>query len=119
MQMARLVFIVLLIFAEAFQPVSLQSLESMSQPATEEVQELLNKIQSEVEESVGLEFDVYVAKLYITQVVNRINYFVKVYIGNDEYIHVKFHKGFQMTDSMVTLIAVQDNKRKDDELIYF
>ncbi|XP_070568095.1 cystatin-A-like isoform X3 [Ptychodera flava] len=113
--MARLVFIVLLIFAEAFQPVSLQS---MPQPATEEVQELLNGIQSEVEESVGSEFDVYVAKLYITHVVSGVDYFVKGYIGNDKYIHVRFHKGFEMAGSMVTLTTVQEGKKEDDDLIY-
>ncbi|XP_070568092.1 cystatin-B-like [Ptychodera flava] len=89
------------------------------EPATEEVQELLNGIKTEVEEKVGSKFDVYAAKLYSTQVVNGVNYFVKVYIGNDKYIHVRFHQALPMAGSVVTLTAVQVDKAEADPLIYF
>ncbi|GAB6033070.1 hypothetical protein CHUAL_012685 [Chamberlinius hualienensis] len=54
--------------------------------ATAEVQEIVDKIRAEVEGKTNKSFDVFVAKIFTTQVVAGINYFVKVF--NTFFYHI-------------------------------
>ncbi|XP_070568101.1 cystatin-B-like [Ptychodera flava] len=86
------------------------------EPATAEVQELLDGIRKEVEEKAGSSFAAYEAKLYATQLVNGVNYFVKVHVGDEKFVHIRFHKAFSGT---VTLSNIQHSKVEADPLSYF
>ncbi|XP_002733811.1 cystatin-B-like isoform X2 [Saccoglossus kowalevskii] len=86
--------------------------------ATPEVQQLIETVKVKVEEKAGKKLEVYEAKLFATQLVNGINYFVKVHIGNGEYIHVRAHKAFNQ-EKTVSFHSIQDKKQEADELAYF
>ncbi|XP_077864526.1 cystatin-B-like isoform X1 [Saccoglossus kowalevskii] len=75
-------------------------------------------VKVKVEEKAGKKLEVYEAKLFATQLVNGINYFVKVHIGNGEYIHVRAHKAFNQ-EKTVSFHSIQDKKQEADELAYF
>jgi hypothetical protein len=51
------------------------------------------------------------------QLVNGVNYFIKVKVGGDEAVHVRAHKGFQ--DPHATLHSIQSDKKVSDDLEYF
>ncbi|XP_070568098.1 cystatin-A-like [Ptychodera flava] len=86
------------------------------QESTPGMQELVNKVRTQVEESLRMKFDVYEAVYYSTQVIGGSTTFVKVYVGDDRYIHVRI---FEELDGSVTLVAVEDHKKKDDPLTFF
>ncbi|KAL1440344.1 hypothetical protein MTO96_031607 [Rhipicephalus appendiculatus] len=79
-------------------------------PADATVQEICDK------NKLGQNFAEFTPVSYRTQVVNGTNYFVKVRVGSDQYVHVRAHKSFQ---GQVTFSAVQDNKSLDDEVEHF
>ncbi|KAH6928738.1 hypothetical protein HPB50_018864 [Hyalomma asiaticum] len=85
-------------------------------PADSTVQEVCEKVRSDVENKLGQTFTEFTPVNYRTQVVNGTNYFVKVRVGADQYVHVRAHKSLQ---GAVTFAAVQENKALDDELEHF
>nr|XP_037281227.1 cystatin-A2-like [Rhipicephalus microplus] len=85
-------------------------------PADATVQEICDKVRSDVEKKLGQNFAEFTPVNYRTQVVNGTNYFVKVRVGSDQYVHVRAHKSIQ---GDVTLAAVQDNKSLNDEVEHF
>ncbi|XP_077977006.1 cystatin-A2-like [Glandiceps talaboti] len=87
-----------------------------AEQATADVQELINAVRSAAEEKSGRAFGAYEAKAYSTQLVNGVNYFVKVHTGDDKYVHIRLHKAFSGT---VTFSNLQDEKIETDELVYF
>ncbi len=84
--------------------------------ADNEVQGYIDQVKPKVEEAVGRTLNTYTAVKYSTQLVNGTNYFVKVNVGDDKFIHVRLHKAFS---GEVTFARCQDNKTKDEELTYF
>ncbi|XP_033635711.1 cystatin-A-like [Asterias rubens] len=85
-------------------------------PATEEVQGYIDEVKLKVEEAVKRTLDTYTATVYSTQLVNGTNYFVKVDVGGNKFVHVRLHRTF---GGEVTFTSCQDDKTKDDELTYF
>ncbi|XP_022089943.1 cystatin-A-like [Acanthaster planci] len=90
----------------------------MNEPrkADDEVQGYADQVKSKVEEAVGRKLDRYEAKLYTTQLVNGINYFVKIDTGDGKFVHVRLHKTFQ---GDITFHSCQDSKSENDALEYF
>lgn len=84
--------------------------------ADEDVRQICEKVRQEVETKAGRTFDEFTPLKYRTQLVNGVNYFVKVRVGSNEHIHVRAHKAFQGT---VTFSAYQDNKSLEDGLEHF
>ncbi|XP_041352657.1 cystatin-A-like [Gigantopelta aegis] len=86
--------------------------------ATEEVQEICNKIRAELEEKVGKTFSDFKATHFSSQVVAGINYFVKVSIGDAKYLHVKIYKPLpRQGEASVT--DYQLDKTADEPIGYF
>ncbi|XP_064473000.1 cystatin-B-like [Ornithodoros turicata] len=84
--------------------------------ADDDVRSICEKVRPEVESRAGKAFSQFTPLHYKTQLVNGVNYFVKVQIGESEYIHVRAHKSFQ---GEVTLWGHQENKSLQDELVHF
>ncbi|NXG17175.1 CYTB protein, partial [Grallaria varia] len=77
------------------------------------------KVKSQLEEKEGKTFDVFTAVEFKTQVVAGTNYFIKVHVGNDEFMHLRVFKSLPQESKPLTLHSYQGSKSKHDELAYF
>eukprot|EP00906_Rhabdomonas_costata_P026908 RCo038306 len=84
--------------------------------ATPEVQELVDEVRHEVQDTSGRTFSKFTAVSYATQIVAGTNYFVKVAVGDEEYIHLRV---FRSLTGSVHLSAFALDKAASDELKYF
>uniref|UniRef100_G3MQY1 Cystatin domain-containing protein n=1 Tax=Amblyomma maculatum TaxID=34609 RepID=G3MQY1_AMBMU len=89
--------------------------EELKQPNAT-VQEICEKIRPEVENKLGQSLEDFKPVNYRTQVVNGVNYFIKVQVGADQYIHVRAHKSI---GGDISFVALQENKSLDDQLEHF
>ncbi|XP_075811479.1 cystatin-A [Microtus pennsylvanicus] len=90
-----------------------------ARPATPEIQEITDKIREKLEEKTNEKYEKFEATEYKSQVVAGTNYFIKVDVGNGNYIHVKVFQGLSGQDEDLVLSGYQTNKTKDDEITYF
>uniref|UniRef100_A0A670JUB5 Cystatin domain-containing protein n=1 Tax=Podarcis muralis TaxID=64176 RepID=A0A670JUB5_PODMU len=77
------------------------------------------QVKGQVEEKEGRSFEVFEAVEFKTQIVAGINYFIKVHIGNDEFLHVRVYKRLPHENKPLELTSYQSKKAKHDELAYF
>ncbi|XP_002158618.2 cystatin-A1 [Hydra vulgaris] len=87
--------------------------------ATDEVQHIIEKVKDQVLGKVNDALENYKAISFKTQVVAGVNYFIKVDIGNDRYIHLKVFRPLPFDNEKFELHSVQEHKSKEDELKYF
>lgn len=73
--------------------------------ATQEVQEILQKVKAELEEKLQKSLTNLQALSYVTQVVAGVNYIMKVNC-DDQIIHVKIHKPLPHTNMDPSVMAV-------------
>ncbi|XP_007493843.2 cystatin-B-like [Monodelphis domestica] len=92
---------------------------SPSKPANEKIQYLVDQVKSQYQEKSNEECEVFEAICYKTQMVAGIIYFVKVYIGNHQYIHLKVFQSLPYKNEPPQLLNYQTGKTEDDELTYF
>ncbi|TRZ15388.1 hypothetical protein HGM15179_011770 [Zosterops borbonicus] len=92
---------------------------SAAQPATEETQRMVEQVKAQLEEKEGKTFDVFTAVEFKAQVVAGTNYFIKVHVGNDEFMHLRVFKSLPHQNEPLSLHSYQSSKRKHDELAYF
>ncbi|XP_005292799.1 cystatin-B-like [Chrysemys picta bellii] len=89
------------------------------QPATAETQQVVDEVKLQVEEKEGKKFEVFTAVEFKTQVVAGINYFIKVHVGNEEFLHLRVFKSLPHENKPLSLSSYQSSKTKHDELTYF
>ncbi|XP_027741071.1 cystatin-B-like [Empidonax traillii] len=92
---------------------------SAVRPATDETQQIVQEVKSQLEEKEGKTFDVFTAVEFKTQVVAGTNYFIKVHVGNDEFMHLRVFKSLPHENKPLSLHSYQSSKAKHDELAYF
>ncbi|XP_013778661.1 cystatin-A2-like [Limulus polyphemus] len=80
------------------------------------VREVCNKVREMVEKQAGKSFAEFTPVGYKSQIVNGVNYFIKVKVSEADHLHVRAHKSFQ---GEVTLAGYQEGKAHDDEIEYF
>lgn len=90
-----------------------------AKPAVSEVQEICDLVREDVETKAGKKFAEYVAIEYSTQVVAGTNYFVKIHIGNEEYMHVRIFQPLPCNGGNPQVHAFHVGKAKMDRLDYF
>ncbi|XP_065532271.1 cystatin-B-like [Lathamus discolor] len=92
---------------------------SAVRPATGETQQIVDEVKSQLEEKEGKTFDVFTAVEFKTQVVAGTNYFIKVHVGNDEFMHLRVFRSLPHENKPLSLHSYQSSKTKHDELSFF
>ncbi|KAK2528298.1 cystatin-B [Columba livia] len=87
--------------------------------ATPETQQIAEEVKPQLEEKEGKTFDVFTAVEFKTQVVAGTNYFIKVHVGNDEFMHLRVFKSLPHENKPLSLHSYQSSKTKHDELAFF
>ncbi|XP_073166760.1 cystatin-B-like isoform X3 [Lepidochelys kempii] len=77
------------------------------------------QVKLQVEEKEGKKFEVFTAVEFKTQLVAGINYFIKVHVGNEEFLHLRVFKSLPHENKPLSLSSYQSSKTKHDELTYF
>ncbi|XP_005386564.1 PREDICTED: cystatin-A [Chinchilla lanigera] len=93
---------------------------SEAKPATPEIQEIADKVKSQLEEKTNESYQEFVAVEYKSQVVAGVNYFIKVRVGDHGYVHIKVFKPLPgQNEDTLELSGYQTGKSKEDELTGF
>ncbi|XP_067849095.1 cystatin-B-like [Heptranchias perlo] len=86
---------------------------------TPELQQIADSMKSKIEEHTNKTFVVFVVKAFKTQLVSGTNYFIKIHIGGDDYLHAKVFEDLPCRGAQRQLSDVKANKAQHDELTYF
>ncbi|PVD28793.1 hypothetical protein C0Q70_11388 [Pomacea canaliculata] len=89
--------------------------------ADEEIQSLCEKIRSDLESKANrsLSADSFKAVSYKSQVVAGTNYFVKIDVGDGEFIHVRIFQALPCNGGNISLHSFQDGKSLEEDIAYF
>ncbi|KAL6464085.1 hypothetical protein MHYP_G00284760 [Metynnis hypsauchen] len=87
--------------------------------ATPEVQKICDEVKPHVEQKTKKKFAVFVAKSFKTQVVAGTNYFIKVHVGGNDYLHLRVFKPLPHTGRQLELNGVQTGKTHTELITYF
>ncbi|XP_072470929.1 cystatin-B [Notamacropus eugenii] len=90
-----------------------------AQPATAETQRMADEVKAQLEEKENRKFPVFKTVEFKSQVVAGMNYFIKVHVGEEEFIHMRVFKSLPHENKPLVLSSYQTNKAKNDELVYF
>ncbi|EGW09152.1 cystatin-B [Cricetulus griseus] len=92
---------------------------SATQPATAETQEISDTVKSQLEEKENQKFTVFKAVSFRQQVVAGINFFIKVDVGDEKFVHLRVFKPLPHENKPLTLSSYQINKNRHDDLTFF
>ncbi|KAM9582801.1 cystatin-A [Trichechus inunguis] len=87
-----------------------------ARPATAEIQAIAIQVKPQLEEQTNRTYEEFEAVEYKSQVVAGLNYFIKVKIGDNTYIHLKIFESLPAENQPLTLTGYQTGKSKHDEL---
>ncbi|ELK18084.1 cystatin-A [Pteropus alecto] len=90
-----------------------------AKPATPEIQEIANEVKPQLEEKTNETYEEFEVVEYKTQVVAGTNYYLKVRVGHNNYIHLKIFEALPQQHQPLTLTGYQTDKSRDDELTGF
>ncbi|NXV81722.1 CPI1 inhibitor, partial [Atlantisia rogersi] len=62
---------------------------------------------------------IFKAIVYKTQVVAGINYFIKVQVSDNNYVHIRVFQSLPQENEGPRLVSYQTGKTRDDPLTYF
>lgn len=92
---------------------------SEAKPATPEVQHIVSQVKLQFESRVNRTCGIFKAIVYKTQVVAGINYFIKVQVSDNEYVHLRVFQSLPHENKGPSLVSFQTGKTRDDPLTYF
>ncbi|CAG5118420.1 unnamed protein product [Candidula unifasciata] len=87
--------------------------------ATEEIQSLVEKVHVDLEAKDGNSFPHFKAVAYKSQIVNGTNYFVKIQVDDDKFMHARIHQALPHAGSTVSFHSYQPSKSREDAIEYF
>ncbi|XP_036099281.1 cystatin-B [Molossus molossus] len=92
---------------------------SDTRPATAEVQAITDKVKAQLEEKENKKYSTFKAVEFQTQVVAGTNYFIKVQVEDDDFVHLRVFESLPHENKALVLHGYQTNKTKQDKLSYF
>ncbi|XP_074070748.1 cystatin-A5-like [Macrotis lagotis] len=92
---------------------------SEAKPATPEIQKIVDEVKPKFEEKINGKCEMFKAVSFKSQVVAGFMYYVKVFMGNDQYAHLKIVEPIPQKNEPIKLLDFQTGKTKDDEVTYF
>ncbi|XP_060054753.1 cystatin-B [Erinaceus europaeus] len=92
---------------------------SDTRPATEETQALADQVKAQLEEKENKKFGMFKATEFKTQLVAGTNYFIKVQVGGEEFLHLRVFQSLPHENKPPALHSYQMGKARHEELTYF
>ncbi|XP_036307115.1 cystatin-B-like [Pipistrellus kuhlii] len=92
---------------------------SAAKPATAEIQAIADKVKPQLEEKANKKYPTFKATEYKSQLVAGTNYFIKVQVEDDDFVHIRVFQSLPHESKALALHDYQTNKTKQDELTYF
>ncbi|XP_053421750.1 cystatin-B [Nycticebus coucang] len=92
---------------------------SATQPATANTQDIADQVKSQLEEKENKKFPVFKAVSFKSQVVAGTNFFIKVHVGDEKFIHLRVFQSLPHENKPLALSDYQTDKARHDELTYF
>ncbi|NXE37456.1 CYTX protein, partial [Ptilorrhoa leucosticta] len=77
------------------------------------------QVKAQFESQANTNCVVFTAIEYRTQVVAGTNYFIKVQVSGDQYVHLKVFQSLPYENQGPSLTGFQTGKTRDDPLTYF
>ncbi|XP_073473561.1 cystatin-A-like [Aquarana catesbeiana] len=88
-------------------------------PSNQAVQVICDLFKAEIEQKSGKNFVTYEAVEYKTQLVAGVNFFVKIHVGAEQYIHLRIYWELPFEEDGISLTAFQLGKTKEEEIVHF
>ncbi|XP_054432321.1 cystatin-B [Pteronotus mesoamericanus] len=92
---------------------------SATKPATAEIQAIADQVKSQLEEKENKKYTMFKAVEYQSQLVAGTNYFIKVQVEDDDFIHIRVYESLPHENKPLALHSYQTNKTSHDKLTYF
>ena len=85
-------------------------------PVTEDVTEYCNSVRGEVESQNNAAFQTWEPVSFRSQVVAGTNFFVKVHVGENQYVHLRIFRGLPHTGGNISLSAFTPGMTLESDL---
>ncbi|XP_039713748.1 cystatin-B-like [Pteropus medius] len=92
---------------------------SATQPATPEIQAIADQVKCQLEQKTKKKYPIFKAVEFKSQMVGGTNYFIKVQVGDNDFIHIRVFESLPQENRPVALHDYQTGKSRCDELDYF
>ncbi|KFV19494.1 Cystatin-A [Tauraco erythrolophus] len=89
---------------------------SDTEPATPEVQHIADEVKPQLESKLNKTYDIFRAIQYRSQVVAGMNYYIKVQVADDDYVHLRVYVRLPQENQGPTLEGFETGKTRDDPL---
>ncbi|XP_060940489.1 cystatin-B-like [Limanda limanda] len=80
------------------------------------VEFICDLMRTEVEARTGKKYDMFKAEMYKTHVVVGTNYFIKVYVGGDDHVHLSVYQKLPCDGGTLELTEIQQGKSHHDPI---
>ncbi|XP_038614228.1 cystatin-B-like [Tachyglossus aculeatus] len=92
---------------------------SKAQPATAQTQRIADQVKAQIEAKENKTYPVFQAVEFKSQVVAGTNYFIKVHVGDEAFVHLRVFESLPHENKPPSLTSYQVDKAKGDQLTYF
>ncbi|XP_059183419.1 cystatin-A-like [Centropristis striata] len=92
---------------------------SETKDATPQIQKICDEVRILVQEFTGKTYEVYRAVKYRNQIVAGENFLIKVFVGEEGFLHLCVFQELPCKGGESVLCGVEQHRQKDDPLVLF